>query len=55
MTEEEKEEPRVITLMEMAGEPSSKVWDFSVCIAIASSLARGWGCARVTGGSGGKS
>ena len=25
LTEEEKEEPRVITLMEMAGEPSSKV------------------------------
>ena len=41
MTEEEKEEPRVITLVEVAGEPSSQVWDFLVCIAIASSLAGG--------------
>lgn len=39
LTEEEKEEPRVITLVEAAGEPSSQVWDFLVCIAIASSLA----------------
>ena len=41
LTEEEKEEPRVITLVEVAGETSSQVWDFLVCIAIASSLAGG--------------